>query len=184
MLNFAVLVAAAVAANPSDLASTDATVVKEWRFDADGDTEGWLAAHDLTDFTVADGALQMTIAGGDPYFHAPPYEFDGLRAHLIEVRAPLPEAAKWQRMQLFFGTPTAPSHSPERQLAAVKTEADGVVIYLFDLHRHEQGQGQVRNVRLDIDGAAEGSVARIESIRILSPSRFGFSAPRRECGRR
>jgi hypothetical protein len=169
MLNFAVLIAAAVTSNPSALASADATVVNEWRFDAAGDTEGWLAAHDLTDFIVADGALQMTIAGGDPYFHAPPYEFDGLRAHLIEVRAPLPEAANWQRMQLFFGTPAAPNHSPERQLVAVKSEAEDVVIYTFDLHRHEQGQGQIRNVRLDIDGAAEGSVARIDSIRILSP---------------
>ncbi|MGD8238372.1 MAG: hypothetical protein PVH68_07470 [Armatimonadota bacterium] len=169
MLGCVVLTTAALGAYSAEGAPQGATVVNEWRFDRAGDTEGWLAAHHLQDFIAADGALRMTITGGDPYFHAPPYEFDGLRSHLLEVRALLPEAARWQRMQLFFGTPEAPHHSPERQLWSTKTTGDGGVIFLFDLHRHEQAMGRVMNLRLDIDGAPEGSVARIDSIRILQP---------------
>lgn len=169
MLAWVILLASGLTSSPAEASAGEPTVVKQWRFDSDGDTEGWVARHDLENFTVADGALRMTITGPDPYFHAPPYEFDGLRAHLIEVRALLPDAAKWHRMQLFFGTPDAPHHSPERNLSALKTEGDGAVIFLFDLHGHEQARGRVRNIRLDIDGAETGSVARIDSIRLLRP---------------
>ncbi|HSW44073.1 MAG TPA: hypothetical protein VLM89_00710 [Phycisphaerae bacterium] len=87
--------------------AADPELVKRWEFVSPDSSAGWSALHDLRDFRVADGKLQMEIAGTDAYFTAPPVDtsLDGLVVRL-HMRADRPGET-----QVYWATADAPHYN-------------------------------------------------------------------------
>ena len=47
----------------------------QWKFEIDGNVEGWVPENDITDFNVSGGVLSMQSSGEGPYLVTPPLEF-------------------------------------------------------------------------------------------------------------
>ena len=62
------------------------TVLVEWRFDADGDLQGWGGANHVAELRVEDRAMQGRIMDWDPFVRGPQFEIPATPWQRIELR--------------------------------------------------------------------------------------------------
>lgn len=133
----------------------------EWLFTEPGDTQGWMAAHDLTELTVADGVLKTRVTGGDPYLVGPACGVAASQVRGIAVRL---RAAKTAGQ--FFWATDAGSLAPERSVGFT-VPADGQFHEVtVDLSSHPGWRGIIRQVRLDPPGEA-GDTVEVQWVKLV-----------------
>ncbi len=64
-------------------ASSDSSLV--WKFDVDGQSEGWSHQNSLDPLSVSSGVLTATITGNDPYMHSPSFSLDASNYNKVRV---------------------------------------------------------------------------------------------------
>ena len=137
------------------------TTTTEWRFTEAGNALGWSAAHDLSEPVVADGAVKMSITGGDPYFVSP---FFGVAAEKVTGFAIRARVSK-PGGQFFWATdagPIAPARSVEWGLPADGQFHEVTV----DLTGHPEWHGVIKQLRVDFSGGP-GDKAEIEWVKVV-----------------
>lgn len=133
----------------------------EWVFTQPGDAQGWTAAHDLGEPTVADGALKSQITGGDPYLVGPVFSAPASQVRGIAARLRVSKPGG----QFYWGT-DAGGITAERN-ASFSVPADGQFHEVsVDLTSHPQWQGVIRQLRVDPSGEA-GDTVEVQWIKLV-----------------
>jgi hypothetical protein len=133
----------------------------EWIFDAAGDPQGWSAAHDLSQPVVADGAVKMSITGGDPYFISPMIAVPAEKVSgiAVRVRASKPDGR-------FFWANNNGGFAPAREVG-ISFPADGQFHDVaVDLTAHPEWTGTIRQVRVDFNGNV-GDTGELQWVRVV-----------------
>jgi hypothetical protein len=135
----------------------------EWKFDTNGNTEGWTLANMLEGETI-DGAFRLTSTGNDPYLFSPAgLAVDTTQSSFITIRM---KSNVGGDADIFFSTDQQPGWSGQR---SVNFQVDGsgewteYKIYMKDSPLWE---GIVTQLRLD-PISQEGHV-EIDSIRVMT----------------
>ena len=109
--------------------------------------EGWMAAHDITALRVDNGALQVPVIGGDPYFirNVMDVKGDSVKEVVVRMRTPVGEGA-----QLYWGTAAAPGFAEARVLNFPITGDGKWHEYRLPVGTHAGWKGQkITGIRLD-----------------------------------
>ncbi|NOY80760.1 MAG: hypothetical protein GXP31_07120 [Kiritimatiellaeota bacterium] len=132
-------------------------------FDFDSGRQGWRPAHDIAAADAADGVLDITVNGPDPYLVRPMCRIDGNMIARIHVRMAVDGG---NRAQFYWTTAKAPAMS-EARAAWVAVNADGRMHdYSFDVGAHPLWRGQIITaVRLDPTNGVKQARARIDFVR-------------------
>jgi len=132
----------------------------KWDFD-DG-TQGWTSLNHCT-LKASDGTLRVTVTGEDPYFGSDVTSLSAAGHPTLVVRA---KATGGNALGLFWATDARPGFD-EGGHTSVPIAADGqwhdVVL---DLSKHPRWEGNVTQLRLDIEpaGVDAGTVVEIDWI--------------------
>ncbi len=136
----------------------------DWTFDGPADIDpagGWLPDNDLAPFELADGALQLTPTGTDPFMLASgltiPAEFDTLR---IRMRTP---SGIDNAGQLFFVTADDLNYDEAKSTLFTLDPSGDFVDYVLDMGRFDGWQGTIVALRFD---PVEGVDVPVEIVRI------------------
>jgi len=155
------LTAAFADANQTLLASTAVlftltpTLLSAWEFDSTGDAEGWVAANQVTPFTVSGGQLRFSSTGGDPYVIGPQVSFG---AGPLRVEVVMTSSVSGGG-QVFWGT-TAGGFAEARS-ATFPVQA-GTATYTVTIPASD---GELRQLRLDpVSGTGDFAV---DAVRVL-----------------
>lgn len=133
-------------------------VPTSWRFDSDGDTEGWDPANDLGAFTTGEGSLSMQSTGEDPYLVSSSMTVPAAEYNKIGIRMKVSNGGSTSG-QLFFVTDADPDWD-ERKSLRFDVIGDGEFHdYQLDLSAVDAWAGVIRQLRLD---PAEGQGKSIE----------------------
>jgi hypothetical protein len=146
-------------------------VLKAWEFNTEGDTEGWLPAHSLAPFVVADGVLRSRVTGGDPYMHASEghaFDIEGNGFQYVEIRMKH-DAGKGAE---FFWAATTEG----RDAGFVAGKERGFACVADDewhtYHVYPLWQGTITRLRLDAPGGDDDrATIEIDYIRIIQGPR-------------
>ena len=146
---------------PADRVVSEGSVVA-WEFDRAGDAEGWEATNNVAPFQIGDGLAASTVTGPDPFMLSPALQLDAATARLLRIRL---RASSGSGLSLYFVTRESPGWA-EAKKVSLPIEADGQFHeYLVDLaDRNASWSGTVTQVRLDLDGADEGTAFALDSI--------------------
>lgn len=133
----------------------------EWVFAEPGDAQGWTAAHDLSEPTVADGVMKLQVTGADPYLvgpacSAPASQYRGITARL---RVSKPGG------QFYWGT-DAGGIAQERNVGFTVPTDGQFHDVTVDLTSHPQWRGIIRQLRFDPAGV-EGDTVEVQWIKLL-----------------
>jgi alpha-L-rhamnosidase len=146
---------------PADQVESEGPVVA-WEFDHAGDAEGWQAANNVAPLQIGDGLAATTVTGPDPFVLSPAFQLDAAMARVLRVRL---RADSGSGISLYFVTKESPGWA-EAKKVSLPIEADGQFHeYLIDLADRNAGwTGTATQIRLDLDGADEGTAFAIDSI--------------------
>lgn len=140
-------------------------IIKQWEFNTDGDTEGWLPAHSLAPFVVAGGTLKTRVIGPDPYMHdsaGQAFEITCNDSQYIEVRMRHDDG---EGAEFFWADTTegADAGFVAGKERGFSTEPDGEwhVYHVYPLW-----SGKVTRLRLDPPGE-DGAEVEIDYLRII-----------------
>jgi hypothetical protein len=133
----------------------------ELAFTFDDSAEGWVAAHDIQQLAVEDGAVKGTVVAPDPY----------LIRHNLRVKAEdCPVLVIRMRLtagpgcQFFFGTESAPGFSEERSLRWT-AQADGEFhTYRLSVGEHPAWRGTITAIRIDTGSGVSSAEFAIDSV--------------------
>ncbi|HZL06236.1 MAG TPA: hypothetical protein VFE45_12620, partial [Coriobacteriia bacterium] len=126
-----------------------------WEFDSTGDAEGWVAANQVTPFTVSGGQLRFSSTGGDPYVIGPQVSFG---AGPLRVEVVMTSSVSGGG-QVFWGT-TAGGFAEARS-ARFPVQA-GTATYTVTIPASD---GELRQLRLDpVSGTGDFAV---DAVRVL-----------------
>ncbi len=137
-------------------------VAIEWRFDTDGDFQGWAASGHVRDAAVTGGALVGRSVDWDPILLSPAFEIPAAPAQRVEIRMRASEAAE---MQLFWTETLEGEHGgfSEKKSDRLTTLADNQ-FHVYRSHPFWHAAGKI--IRLRLDPPASGEFA-IQWIRIV-----------------
>lgn len=137
----------------------------EFRFDQEGDLEGWGGFNSLAEPRVSGGALSLMFSGNDPFLIRPFLRIEANRYSKIRVRMRLsggnPEG------QLFWTTDKEPAFADDKYLNFPVTPDGEWHEYVIPVGTHAKWKGQkIRAIRLDptTGGALVGSRVDIDFI--------------------
>lgn len=140
---------------------------RDWNFNAAGNLEGWSMGNQLTN-TVADGALQLTSSGTDPYFFSP----SGLSlldpALYRYVRIRMKNGTSSTVGQIYFTTQASGSWSESKSKAFTIAANSGYTDYVVDMGTNANWTGTVTRLRVDPINAA--GTASMDYIRVTGAS--------------
>lgn len=145
------------------LAPGGVTVVREWRFDRDGDLQGWLPNGHLTDVSVAGGRLRCRTTDWDPFFTSVPFEFAARPWQQIELRL---SASAPGEGEIFWSGTLEGEHGGFSGGKSTRFVVRGGGLETIRLEPFWQAEGRIVHLRLDLYADAEFA---IESIRIIEP---------------
>jgi hypothetical protein len=151
-------------------------VYKVWSFD--GDTEGWVADHNVTSFTLSRGMLKFKTTGPDPWIVNSTFrKFDASKYRFLGIKM---RSSVGGTNQIYFATTKSPTFS-DRSLSMIPVPSDGKMhFYQIDLSKSPGWQGQVTSLRIDpANGSGEvGAELEIDWIAIYQvPARLAMGRP-------
>jgi hypothetical protein len=133
-----------------------------WEFQADGDTEGWVAWNQMASLQAGGGLLLARSVGSDPYMGSPGIAADAGKLSRVEIRM---KVSAGSVAQLFFVTDTE-AQTDEAKSLAFPVSADGQFhIYTLDMSAVPSWKGTIRQLRFDPTDAA--SEVEIDYIRLI-----------------
>jgi hypothetical protein len=133
---------------PVQITPPEYPVPASWRFDSDGDTEGWYPANHLGSFASLAGNLSMQSTGDDPYMISPNITVPTGEYNLLGVRMKVSDGG-WTSGQLFFVTDVDPEWN-EAKSFRFDVIGDGEYRdYELDLSTVEEWAGAITQLRLD-----------------------------------
>ena len=136
----------------------------DFRFDVDGDAEGWFRPASLTVPVIADGIMRMAITGSDPHIERGMLRVPPDTHSAVRVRMRITGGAA--KGQFFWATADEPGYRDDKYLNFT-TEPDGEWHeYLIPVGEHAKWRGQqIVAVRLDPTvGDAKGATVEIDSV--------------------
>lgn len=133
-------------------------IVRAWRFDRPGDSEGWQAIDGVAPLEVRDGALLVRNTGPDPQLSGPQLWTSALQFQFLALRC---RASAPGVTQIYYSKDDAGFR--EEQLLPVRMLGDGQWhSYRIDLRVVRNWFGTIRRLRLDpLNGTSEVG-ARLE----------------------
>ena len=125
--------------------------------------QGWIAAHDVDDLAVRDGALAGKITGPDPYVIRPVLRVRGASCPVVVVRM---RVSAGEGGQFFWATESSPDLA-EDKVINFPIQADGQFHdYRLELGKHPLWAGQtITTLRIDPGNGASSAEFAIASIR-------------------
>lgn len=118
-----------------------------WRFDTDGDGEGWLPFNDLTSFEVQAGSLSIESTGDDPFIISQEIAVPADEYDRIGIRMKVSDGAAGG--QLFFVTDADPEWGEAKSLMFA-VDGDGEFHdYVLDMSTVDGWKGVITQMRLD-----------------------------------
>jgi len=152
---------------PLDTLSAEAPTKPVWTFDATGGLEGWSVYMNLTDLTVADGALQATPTSHDPAFASPPLNLRAPDYKYLVVRLQvLPSAEANDYLQVFWTGPTQPATEAASVRATLLADGD-MHTYVIPLANEPRWRGMIQQFRVDPCRTA-GAKVKIDEFRVTA----------------
>ncbi|MGL4942019.1 MAG: glycoside hydrolase family 99-like domain-containing protein [Thermoguttaceae bacterium] len=148
---------------PYDLPPT--TVVKRTAWDFKDGPQGWEAMMGVADFSAGDGRLSFTTTNSDPAIRVPLDRIAASNFERLVVRMEVTGLAADDRAQLFWETVSAPIQESASVSVVVKSQAGGIVEYVFDVSKNPRWKGRLTAFRLDPINKPDVKV-NIESIRL------------------
>ncbi len=131
-------------------------------FAFDDSAEGWVAAHDIGQLTVRDGAVHGEVTGGDPYL---------VRHSLRAKAADYPVLVIRMRLtagpgcQFFFATDASPALTEDKSLRFT-AKADGKFHdYRLPVGAHGAWKGTITAIRIDTGSGVGSGEFAIDSVR-------------------
>jgi hypothetical protein len=150
---------------PVQIAPPVYPIPSSWRFDSDGDTEGWLPDNQLTSFTVQGGNLSMESTGDDPFMLSAPVTIPADEYNRLGIRMKV-SAGGATGGQLFFVT-DADSDWDEAKSLYFNVHGDGKYHdYELDLSAVEGWVGVITQLRLD-PVESQGRIVDIDIIAFI-----------------
>jgi hypothetical protein len=123
-------------------------VPTSWRFDSDGDMEGWVADNQLTSFTVQNGNLSMESTGDDPFMLSAPVTVPADKYNRLGIRMKV-SAGGATGGQLFFVTDADSDWDEAKSLIFDVSIDDEYHDYELDMSMVEGWKGVITQLRLD-----------------------------------
>jgi hypothetical protein len=133
---------------PVQIAPPVYPVPTSWRFDSDGNVEGWYPQNQLTSFKVLDGNLSMQSTGDDPYMISPPITVPANEYNRLGIRMKISDG-DLTGAQLFFVTDADPAWDEAKSLYFNVHSDDEYHDYELDLSTVEGWAGVITKLRLD-----------------------------------
>ena len=145
-----------------DAAWPQEKILAEWRFDTDGDFQGWTPGGHIGDARVAGGALRGKVTGWDPILLGPVFEIRATPSARVEIRM---KSEKPDRGQLFW------THTLEGKYGGFsgsrsdgfQTQGDGR-FHVYQVRPFWHPVGKI--IRLRVDPPSDGPF-EIEWIRVV-----------------
>lgn len=138
----------------------------DWRFDRDGDAEGWAETHDLAPFQVSGGTLRTRSTGGDPYMTSPliraeanRYPFVSLRMKVKIPPGGVPDG------QIFWTREDDPYTSEQKSMHFPLIPDGEFHIYNVKVADSPEWRGTITQIRLD-PGSGAGIEVEIDWIKL------------------
>jgi len=133
-----------------------------FEFDRPGDLEGWLPAHDITDMKIADGALRLSVTGGDPYLIR-----SGMRAAAASVKQVVirMKTTAGAEAQFFWATDRSAGIDEPKSLKFAVVSDGQFHEYRVPVGAHPLWQGTITQLRLDPNQSQAGSRVEVDYIR-------------------
>ncbi|MCS7238302.1 MAG: hypothetical protein NZ899_08535 [Thermoguttaceae bacterium] len=137
--------------------------VEEIAFEFDKSFEGWLAAHDVTAFSVADGFLVGTVTGRDPYIVRSNLRIAPDRYKVLRIRM---RSTAGSVAQLFWTTAESPQFDEEKSLLFRLGPPGEFGEYELNVGEHPRWRGQrITALRLDPGGSVASGEFAVDYIR-------------------
>ena len=141
----------------------------EWRFDAEGDPEGWTGANHVAELRVEGGAMCGRIMDWDPFVRSPRFEIPATPWQFIEVRLKTDSAGE---AELFWTNTTETQYggfSPGKETRfAVAGDNEW---HVYQVYPYWHKEGKIILLRLDLpkpEPSAAGRVSfAVDYIRIV-----------------
>ncbi len=148
-----------------------------WRFDADGDSEGWRMGENVAPLEVAQGRLLLQNLGVDPHIFGPALNADATKFQFIGIRA---RSSAPGLTQIFYNTPSSKAFDAARMLS-IPMPGDGQWhFHQIDLRSVINWRGPLLDLRLDpVNGDAEiGASTEIDWIALYqTPAQLEATLP-------
>lgn len=141
-------------------------VVKEWKFDAAGDVEGWGNFNHMKDVTAAEGSLQGQLTDWDPFIKSAQFEIAATPWQVVDIRLKTDCGGGGE----IFWTNT--TDTPYQGFSPGK-ETQFTVIgdnqwHTYRLYPYWQGEGKIILLRLDLPNAKGGGKSfAVDSVSIV-----------------
>lgn len=119
-----------------------------WRFDSDGDTEGWHADNQLASFNTLAGDLSMESTGDDPYMISPPVTVPADEYNRLGIRMKVSTGGSTTG-QLFFVTDADSEWDESKSLVFNVTGDSEYHEYELDISTVAGWTGVITQLRLD-----------------------------------
>ncbi|MEJ2756920.1 MAG: hypothetical protein P8046_00430 [Anaerolineales bacterium] len=119
-----------------------------WRFDTDGDTEGWGETNQISGFTSQNGRLSMHATGGDPYFLSPTFYLPAEDYDRIGIRMKA-NGGRNTGGQVFFITEDDPDWDEAKSLVFDVTADGQFHDYVLDFSTVTGWHGIITQLRFD-----------------------------------
>lgn len=136
----------------------------DFRFDADGDSEGWGRQSAMSTPVIADGVMRMTIAGDDPHISRGMLRVPPDTHSTLKVRMRITGGA--DEAQVFWGIADEPGFRDDKYMNFTIIPDGQWHEYSIPVGEHEKWRGQeIVALRLDPSvGGAAGETVEIDSI--------------------
>ena len=136
-----------------------------WRFENDGDVEGWLAENELASFNVLAGNLSMQSTGDDPFMFSPLITVPADDYNRLGIRMKVSSGGSTGG-QLFFVTDADPDWDEGKSLLFDVASDGDYHDYVLDMSTIKRWGGLITQMRFDPVGS-QGRVIEIDIIAFI-----------------
>jgi hypothetical protein len=133
-----------------------------FEFDRPGDLEGWLPAHDITDMKIADGALRLSVTGGDPYLIRSGMRVAASSVKQVVIRM---KTTAGTEAQFFWATDRSAGIDEPKSLKFAVLSDGQFHEYRVPVGEHALWRGTITLIRLDPNQSQPGSRVEVDFIR-------------------
>jgi len=156
-----------------------ATNINEWRFDTDGNMEGWTAGNATP--VVLGGTLNLTTTGNDPLIMSPVNLNITAPATYKFIHVDIKNYSTVTSARIFFITDTDSTWSSAKSKSfTIKADSNYYASYIVDMSTVAGWSGTIKQIRIDPLDPASGSGQKvsIDFIRITDNRSFrGVMSP-------